>query len=328
MNNSKRGALIGGLPITTLAQPHEPWNEADMNSWVPLSSADLHAEVNPLGAQLSILRDRSGRDLLWDGDPSVWSGRAPILFPIVGELAGGSYRLGAKTYRLSRHGFARGKTFEIVAATEATATFRLKADEATWQVYPFRFELDVHFALNGPTLVVRTSIRNTDVGNMPASFGYHPAFRWPLPYGRDRSSHFIEFASDEPAGIRRLNSAGLLTPDRYPTLVSNRRLMLKDSLFQNDAVIFDQVRSRSVTYGADDGPRIRVSYPDAPYLGVWTKPGAHFICIEPWHGIADPDGFCGDFTAKPGVFEVKPGDVESMEMAITLIADSTQQAVF
>ena len=196
------------------------------NSWVPLRSAELHAEVNPQGAQLSVLRDASGRDLLWNGDPAVWSGRAPILFPIVGELAGGKYHLDGKSYPLSRHGFARGKPFNVVTATGSSATFRLSADEATLAVYPFQFELDMRFAVNGATLAVIASVRNLGDTNMPASFGYHPGFRWPLPYGRERSAHFIEFATDEPAPLRCLNSAGLVTPEMRPTPISNRRLVL------------------------------------------------------------------------------------------------------
>jgi galactose mutarotase-like enzyme len=289
------------------------------NSWIPMRSAELHAEVNPLGAQLSVLRDADGRDLLWNGDPAVWAGRAPILFPVVGELAGGKYHLEGKSYPLSRHGFARGKPFNVVAATASSATFRLSADESTLAVYPFQFELDVRFAVNGATLAVLASVRNLGDTNMPASFGYHPGLRWPLPYGRERSAHFIEFTADEPAPIRRLDGTGLLSSAPLPTPVSNRRLLLEDGLFTNDAVIFDQVRSRSVTYGANDGPRIRVSFPDAPYLGIWTKPGAPFICIEPWHGMADPAGFTGDFTVKPGVFTVAPGGVQSIEMTLTLL---------
>jgi galactose mutarotase-like enzyme len=288
------------------------------NSWIPLRSAELHAAVNPLGAQLSVLRDADGRDLLWNGDPAVWAGRAPILFPVVGELAGGKYHLEGKSYPLSRHGFARGKPFNVVAATASSATFRLSADESTLAVYPFQFELDVRFAVNGATLAVLASVRNLGNTNMPASFGFHPGFRWPLPYGRDRSAHFIEFATEEPAPVRCLDSAGLVRPEPHPTPVSNKRLLLDDSLFTNDALIFDQVCSRSVIYGAADGPRIRVGFPDAPYLGIWTKPGAPFICIEPWHGIADPAGFNGDFTVKPGVFTVAPGGVQSIETRITL----------
>ena len=60
--------------------------------------------------------------------------------------------------------------------------------------------------------------------------------------------------------------------------------------------------------------------PDAPYLGVWSKPGADFVCIEPWHGITDPEGFSGDFTEKPGVFVLKAGDSLATTMAITLLS--------
>jgi galactose mutarotase-like enzyme len=288
------------------------------SQWVSLGSGDLTAQVNPLGAQLSALRDRSGRDLLWDGDPAVWTGRAPLLFPIVGMLAGGCYRLGSEVHQLPRHGFARGKLFEVTESTSATAAFRLTADEATLQVYPFHFELDVRFALEGPTLSITTYIRNVGDEEMPASFGYHPAFRWPLPYGRERSSHFIEFACDEPAPIRRLNADGLLTMERHPTPISDRRLALADALFRDDVVIFDAIHSSSVTYGAGTGPRLRISYPDTPYLGVWTKPGANFICIEPWHGVSDLAGFSGDFTAKPGVFMVAPGACMPITVAIAL----------
>ena len=289
------------------------------SQWVSLKSFELTAEVDPRGAQLSVLRDRAGRDLLWGGDPSVWSGRAPLLFPIVGALAGGSYRLGSRIYHLPRHGFARNRLFEIVDSTAANAVFRLRADAASLEVYPFRFELEVHFALAGATLSVTSCVRNLSDEDMPASFGYHPAFRWPLPYGGARSGHFIEFASDEPAPIRRLDADGLLMPQHHATPISERRLALADALFQNDVIILDEIRSRCVSYGTDEGPRIQVGFPDSPYLGIWTKPRADFICIEPWHGVADPEGFAGDLGTKPGVFTLAPGAARPITMAITLL---------
>jgi len=288
-------------------------------SWLSLSSADLGVQVDPLGAQLSVLRDRAGRDLLWNGEAAVWSGRAPFLFPIVGALAGGSYRLGGNTYQLSRHGFARGKRFAVLEQTPTSALLRLSADESTLKVYPFQFELDVRFALQGPALSVSLSVRNPGTQELPASMGFHPAFRWPLPFGQPRAAHFIELKSDEPAPVRRLDADGLVTPETYPTPIVGRRLALDDRLFTNDALIFDSIRSHCLTYGAEQGPRIQVSYPDAPYLGVWTKPGAAFICIEPWRGIADSQGFAGDFTHKTGIFTVPPGACVSLNVTITLL---------
>ena len=292
----------------------------DTGTRIGLSCARLKVEIDPNGAQLSTLQDRQGRDLLWNGDPAVWAGRAPILFPIVGTLAGGAYKLQSKSYPLPRHGFARASLFQVVSATDRAAVFRLAANEATLKVYPFSFQLDVGFELHEAALSVVSTVRNTGDVTMPASIGYHPGFRWPLPYGQPRDSHYIEFAGEEPAPIRRLDAGGLLTKEPLPTPVSGRRLQLADDLFRGDVVIFDEIASRSLTYGAGAGPRIRVDFPDARYLGVWTKPGAGFICIEPWQGIADPAGFTGEFTHKPGVFNLTPGSVKSLSMRIELLA--------
>ena len=287
--------------------------------WVSISSGKLTAEIDPRGAQLSALRDGDAGDLLWNGDPNVWAGRAPLLFPIVGVLAGGAYRLGSKTYPLSRHGFARDRIFTLQNLSSSAAVLSLHADESTLSVYPFQFELDVRYELLGATLEVTTAIRNLGAADMPASFGYHPGFRWPLPYAQQRSSHFIEFAADEPAPVRRIDAAGLLTPVRHPTPIANRRLNLADALFQEDVLIFDQLKSRSVSYGGSAGPRLRIDFSDAAYLGVWTKPGANFICIEPWHGITDPEGFSSDFMEKPGVQVLTPGECFFAKMDITLL---------
>ena len=287
---------------------------------VSISSDGLAAEIDPHGAQLHALRDREQRDLLWDGDAAIWTGRAPILFPIIGMLEQGCYRVGGKTYQLEKHGFARRKTFEVIDRTGASATFRLQADEPTLAVYPFAFQLDIRFALDGSTLTVTASVRNVGQAMLPASFGFHPALRWPLPFGRSRSAHRIRFEAPEPAPIRRIDREGLVTPTRHPTPVRDRTLALADALFADDAVIFDQLSSQRLDYGADAGPRLEVAFPDTPYLGVWTKPGAGFICIEPWHGIADPKGYAGDFYDKPGVFHVAPGATRELSLSITLKA--------
>jgi len=287
--------------------------------WVSISSGELTAEIDPRGAQLSCLRAEDGSQLLWNGDPSVWAGRAPLLFPIVGVLAGGVYRLGSKTYSLSRHGFARDKIFEVQNSSPFSAAFKLEPDESTYAVYPFQFELQVRYELSGATLSLTTAVRNLGAADMPASFGYHPGFRWPLPFGQPRAAHFIEFETDEPAAVRRIDAAGLLTPVRHATPIANRRLELTDAMFQEDVLIFDQIKSRSLSYGGNRGPRLRIDFPDAAYLGIWTRPGAGFICIEPWHGITDPEGFSGDFTQKPGVRVLKSGEAFFVKMDITLL---------
>ncbi len=111
-----------------------PNDSAGRGGWVRIGSAHIGAEIDPHGAQLSSLQDHAARDLLWNGDPAVWAGRAPLLFPIVGVLAGGSYRLGSQSYALSRHGFARGRDFSVESADASSAIFKLSAAPATLQI--------------------------------------------------------------------------------------------------------------------------------------------------------------------------------------------------
>jgi galactose mutarotase-like enzyme len=286
------------------------------SGWISLRSDALDVAIDPQGAQLSVLRDAAGHDLLWNGDPAVWKGRAPILFPIVGALNSGHYRWRGQRFALPRHGFARDRRFEVVSSDGHGAVFRQTGDSTTHARYPFAFELDVAFQVEGSRLTTIATVRNNGEVPMPASLGFHPALRWPLPIGAARADHFLEFEQDEPAPIRRLDAEGLLTPVPHATPVRGRRLVLEDALFNDDVVIFDQFTSRSLTYGATSGARIEVGFPDATHLGLWTKPGAGFICIEPWRGVADPAGFNGDFSDKPGVFMVAPGGGEQLTMTI------------
>jgi galactose mutarotase-like enzyme len=282
-------------------------------------AAQLRAVIDPQGAQLSMLRDPAGNDLLWHGDPAFWNGRAPILFPIVGALHAGRYHWRGQHYALPRHGFARGRRFEVVHHNASEVLFRQRNDAETLQVYPFHFELDVLFRMHGSTLSIEATARNIGDETMPASIGFHPAFRWPLRNNETRDAHYIEFECDEPAPVRRLDANGLLTDERHATPVQKRRLMLRDDLFKDDVVIFDQLASRHVIYGALGRRRLKVGFPNSSHLGLWTKPGAPFVCIEPWLGVADPAGFEGPFDQKPGVLLVPPGGAESLRMDISLI---------
>ena len=282
---------------------------------IAIGNSALGATINPFGAELTSLRDAAGRERMTNADPAFWTGRAPILFPVVGRLNGDVLRVDGVAYPMQQHGFARRMPFAVVEQAADHATFHLTADEATRAHYPFDFHLALAFAIAGATLTVTATIANPGAGALPASFGFHPAFAWPQP-GAAREDHGITFAGDEPGPIRRL-SDGLIAGDRASPL-QGRTLHLDDALFADDALIWAPAASQSVTYGAGDGPSLRIDFPDTPDLGIWSKPGAAFVCIEPWHGHADPAGFTGDFRAKPGVFEVAPGGERSCRMAITL----------
>jgi hypothetical protein len=61
-----------------------------------------------------------------------------------------------------------------------------------------------------------------------------------------------------------------------------------------------------------------VTFPDLPHLGIWTKPGAGFVCIEPWQGHASPVGFDGELAEKPGIVPIAPGDGRRFDIAIAV----------
>jgi galactose mutarotase-like enzyme len=286
-------------------------------NWVRIGNDHLSAAINPLGAELSSLCDAAGRELMTDADPAFWTGRAPLLFPVIGVTRDG-IRLNGRHYPMAKHGFARHAMFEVVTVEPTRAVFSLGDSEETRASYPFAFRLEAEFRLEDATLVMDVRILNRGEVVMPASFGFHPAFAWPLPYGRARADHRITFEREEPSKLRVIAPDGQIAQGLRDSPLDGRVLHLADDLFTQDALVWDPVESRSLTYGADGAPQLRIAFPDTDKLGIWTKPGAAYVCVEPWHGIADPEGFDGDFAEKPGVFVVPVGGEKLIRTTVTL----------
>lgn len=286
---------------------------------VTISSGSLTARINPLGAELWSLTDADGAEYMTDADPAFWGGHAPVLFPIVGSLAGDRLLLDGDAYPLARHGFARRSMFEVVAADAGSVRFRLVDSAESRAVYPFAFVLELAFTLAGHSLKIAATVTNPGDTPLPFSFGFHPAFAWPLPGGADKHAHRIVFDQPEPEPVRRVSKeAGLLLPEGEPTAVQGRELTLREDLFATDAMIWTDLRSRALSYGADGAAWVDIAFPDMPMLGLWQVPGAHYICIEPWQGHADPQGFEGDFREKPGLVSLAPGASRSFAMDVTV----------
>jgi galactose mutarotase-like enzyme len=287
---------------------------------ITIRSEGLSAEISPLGAELQTLRGSAGRDFLHDG-ASFWSGRAPILFPIVGAIRDNSHVVDGHAYDLPKHGFARSSVFAVVETASERALFRLEESEASRAQYPYRFRLDVSFAVSGAKLTHSAVVTNTDVQPIPVAFGFHPAFCWPLPDAGAKTGHAIDFAENEPEPIVRIDAQGLVARE-LPTAVTGNRLVLADDLFDEDALLFLNLRSRSLRFGPASGgsPSLKIDFEAMPHLGVWTKPGgAPFLCIEPWQGHASPVDFTGPLTEKPGSLSLAPGETKLFEMSVELI---------
>ncbi len=281
-----------------------------------ISNGNLSATVAAAGAELVSLRDASGAEYVWQAG-AAWPRQAPLLFPIVGRLAGDTLRHGGRTYRLTQHGFARDRVFAFAERTATSCRLVLADDTATWAMYPFAFRLEAAYALDGDTLRVTLTLHNPGAEPLPASLGAHPAFAWPLRPGVPKTDHALTFEHPEPAPVRRLEG-GLMLPDPRPSPIEAGRLALHEGLFAADAVILDQLASRSLRYAAPHGPALAVAWDNCPQLGLWSKPEADFLCIEPWHGFASPTTFDGEFADKPGLLHVPPGGTASIGFSVQL----------
>lgn len=277
----------------------------------------ISAVIVGRGAELVSLREAQGFEFLWQAGPE-WRRHSPVLFPIVGRLKGDQLRHRGRTYPMTQHGFARDKPFTWAERGERSCTLVLTDDADTRTHYPFAFRLAVTYTLERQQLGVALEVTNTGDEPLPASVGAHPAFNWPLLPELPKEAYRLTFADDEPAPIRRLKD-GLLLAETRPTPIAGRTLALSEQLFDDDAVILDRPASTSLRYAADHGPAIEMSWQGAEELGIWSKPGgAPFLCLEPWHGIASPADFDGEFSDKPGVMLIEPGAKRSLSYRISL----------
>jgi galactose mutarotase-like enzyme len=277
----------------------------------------ITATIKADGAELCSLKTAGGLELVWQAGPA-WPRHAPWLFPIVGRLKGDQLRHQGKAYPLTQHGFARDLRFQWLERAPQSCTLQLTDSAATRARYPFAFRLTITYRIDAQSLEATIEIANPGDEVLPASFGAHPAFNWPLAPGERKESCRLVFPQAEPSPIRRL-SGGLLREQPEPSPIQGTVLPLSEGLFADDAVIFDAVESRSVRCAGGSGPSIELAWEGFRELGVWSKPGgAAFLCIEPWRGFASPVGFDGEFADKPGLMHIAPDTAETLSYRVTV----------
>lgn len=276
----------------------------------------LRVEIAPQGAEPTSLQllDRDV-EFLWQGDPVIWGRHAPLLFPIVGRLNSDRYLWQGREYRLGQHGFARDLTFRIIGRGGTWATFELIESQETLECFPFRFRLAVtHRVANGR---LRTSMTVDNPGDepLPFSIGTHPGFRCPLQAGEALDAYTVRFEEAETAD-RLLVEDGLIGARSEPFLRNAREVRLSDRLFDRGALVFAGLRSDQVRLAGPGGNGVELTFKGFPYFGIWSKPGAPFVCLEPWCGIADRAGHDGNLAAKEGLIWLPPGGRFAREISI------------
>lgn len=286
-----------------------------------LESSKLSVEVNDIGIELSSIKSIStGIEYLWQGNPAIWSGQAPVLFPIIGALQEGFAFINGQKHSMPKHGIVRNSSKPTLKSkTASSLLFSLKWDDESLLLYPFKFELEIEFILKGKTLTIKHTITNHGEETMLYSIGGHPAFNCPLRDGEEYEDYFLEFAQPETDSTWMVEATGLIGLEQKSVLENASNLPLNKHLFDEDALIFKQLKSKEVTLKhKDKGAILSVNFDDFDYLGIWAKPGAPFVCIEPWLGIADSVDSNQKFEEKEGLLKLEPHQSDVKIYSITI----------
>ena len=269
---------------------------------VTISNSEVTVVIAKKGAEIQSIVC-GGVEYMWSKDPAFWAQSAPIMFPMCGGLKGGKYELDGVMYEMPKHGFAKLSDFEVESKTESSVTFVLYDNAETRKMYPFAFAFRVRYELEGKSLKVTYDAENLDNKTMYCTFGAHEAYACP----EGIEAYELIFPEKETLYAYGLN--GDIVPDYTKLIVSGSdRLVLDDRHFALDALVFRDVKSKSVTLASKVSERrIKVDFDGCDYLVLWHKHTAPYLCVEPWCGLPDVAGSSYNFAEKEGMHAVAAG---------------------
>ena len=291
---------------------------------IEIQNDNLSVRINFKGAELSSVYNKKDKiEHLWQADASVWARHAPILFPIVGQVKGGKYKVEGVEYSLGQHGFARDRAFELDEITKTKAVFKLESDDDSLKIYPFKFNLFVKYSLVGGKLDICYEVVNTDTKEILFGLGAHPGFTVPFNSDSKFEDYYLEFEKNETADKLLLSQNGLLSGEVHEKFLNNtNRIPLEYSTFSKDALIFENLESSYISIKSNKTDvSLKMGIANFPLLGIWTMPGkdAPYICIEPWYGVADAESSTGKFEDKKAINKLAVNDKFEMKFYVEIV---------
>lgn len=285
-----------------------------------IQSDSLRVDINSVGAELfSLYSKNTGEEYLWQGDSDWWAGRAPVLFPIVCSMKDCSYLYDGNAYNMPKHGFALGARFSTAGAQGSKIVFEYSDNDETRKIYPFAFLFQVVFELADNKLITTYRVENHNKCPMYFSLGSHEAYRCPRGSKETFEDYYLEFEKDSTYISEKVTDAGLISGETYTVIDNGRTIPLKYELFANDTLIFKNVPGNKIFLKSKKSTDVvEVNYQDAPNLGIWTKVGAPYICIEPWYGLPDEAQHDGRLENKLGIVNLKVGNEFAWTHSITI----------
>ena len=261
--------------------------------------------VKEMGAELTSLKSKkSGIEYIWQGNTDIWYGQSPILFPVIGRLLNDKYRLNGKEYNMEKHGIVRKKPFKLVEQTANSLTFLQTDDEASLNIYPYKFELFVTFTLKNNGLEVSHKVVNKNDSVMYYSFGAHPAFICEI-------GDYLEFDNPQTVLNEQIDEESLLLDNQVELLKNEKRITIEKNTFDHDALILSGYTDKVISLKSDNHNRVVRFNFDSPVLGIWAKPNAPYVCIEPWWGINDNHEEKSDLSEKREIMSLNAKEERS-----------------
>jgi len=270
------------------------------------------ATIDTLGAELITL-EKEGNHYIWTVDELFWNKTSPILFPIVGRLRNDSYTINNETFSLPRHGFARNFEFRVLEQTPNSVVFCLESNATTLTNYPFEFQLLINYLLDENGLKIAYSVQNKSNEKMPFSIGAHPAFAIHSNF----SDCKLAFHSKENLVTHHLENEQF-TGETTTIATDTNEIALNYSLFEKDALVFKNLNSTEISLIENGKSKVKVRFDGFPYLGIWTKPNAPFLCIEPWCGLADSVSHNGSIFEKEGIMVLEVNEIFNRKIEIEI----------
>lgn len=291
---------------------------------ISIENGELCAEIKVHGAELkSLMRKSDGQELMWEADSNYWGKTSPILFPFIGKLEGENYRYGGQTYPAEKHGFARDMDFAVAEKEDSRVVFAIESNDTTLEKYPFSFRLEMEYRLEGAALQAQYRVTNKGENPMYFSLGGHPAFACPLLVNgkragkrTDGSTIHLYGENHKPLATDSLQATeinvhkGLLTGEQYEVAMKQGVIPIVDHIFDKDALCFAGQGVREVGIADAAGREYIRMEADCPVWGIWSMPmsDASYVCIEPWWGICDTEGYEGTLEERPYTNQVAKGE--------------------
>lgn len=288
---------------------------------ITIRNESLRVSISTKGAEVQSIQDvNTQREYIWSGDAQWWSGHSPILFPIVGGMWNGTCRIDGEEISIPKHGIVRRAEWTAIDVQPSQATFAINSTVASFKTYPFAFNLQVTYTLEGRKLTASFKVKNLSGCDLWFQLGGHPAINLPDWNESDAVDGYLKIEG-KTDHVLRAGEQGCLEPQQYNVPLNEQSLIpISVKTFSNEALIFDENQVKAaIVMDKNANPVARIES-SAPVWLFWQPQGVHtpFVCCEPWYGLCDHQGFEGKVEERPYINCAHSGDTWEGYYAIQL----------